>query len=168
MVELWLCCQLFGANGGKQRRTEVHVGRHRMDRQARIVAGEGKDMNDREMLELAAKAAGLRVGFEPNRVERGRYDLYWSHVHHRLCWHGKTAGSEYPVPVFWNPLTDDGDALRLAVKLGMDVMHTNIHSPQVHAMAAVKVHVWEDRTDDPYAATRRAIVRAAAAIGEQK
>jgi hypothetical protein len=115
-----------------------------MDRTARIVAGEGKDMTDRELLELAAKAAGLRLDQLSGRVVRREAD-------------GQ--------PVYWNPFTDDGDALRLAVKLGMDVMHTNIHSPQVHAMAAVKVHVWEDRTDDPYAATRRAIVRAAAAIG---
>jgi hypothetical protein len=67
----------------------------------------------------------------------------------------------------WNPLTDDGDALRLAVKLKIDVMHTNTHSPQVHALAANKVQVWEDSTDDPYAATRRAIVRAAAEIGRK-
>ena len=133
-----------------------------MDRTARIVAEEGKDMTDRELLELAAKAAGLRVGFEPNRVERGRYDLYWSHVHHRLCWHGKTAGSEYPVPVFWNPLTDDGDALRLAVKLELqlDLRHS-FHTVRVYGAAEGRI----DESGDPLAATRRAIVRAAAEIG---
>jgi len=142
-----LCCPLFCANSGRQRRTEVALSkRHRMDRAARIVAGKGKDMTDREMLELAAKAAGIELKWHRSHAEAyARNDEeYWA---------------------VWNPLADDKDALRLAVKLGMDVMHTNIHSPQVHAMAAVKVHVWEDRTDDPYAATRRAIVRAAAAIG---
>jgi hypothetical protein len=44
VVELWLCCQLFSANSGKQRRTEVAFSRHhRMDRAARIVAGEEKN-----------------------------------------------------------------------------------------------------------------------------
>jgi hypothetical protein len=65
----------------------------------------------------------------------------------------------------WNPITDDGDALRLAVTLKIDVAHTNIHSPQVHALADAKVQVWEDSGSDPLAATRRAIVRAAAEIG---
>ena len=115
-------------------------------------------MTDRELLELAAKAAGLRVGFEPNGVERGRYDLYWSHVHHRLCWHGKTAGSEYPVPVFWNPLTDDGDALRLAVRLNLAVHKGFVYTP------TGRLFNYRDHAN-PYAATRRAIVRAAAEIG---
>jgi hypothetical protein len=61
----------------------------------------------------------------------------------------------------WNPLTDDGDALRLAVKLGMDVcfganyviVRGSVQTPTVNS------------ADDPYAATRRAIVRAAAEIG---
>ncbi len=110
-------------------------------------------MSDRELLELAARAAGLRVGFEPNRVECGRYDLYWNHVYHQLCWHNKTAGSEYPEPVCWNPLTDDADALRLAVKLRM----TRIG--EVWVIERTSISEWEC---DPQAATRRAITRAAA------
>lgn len=34
-----------------------------------------------------------------------------------------------------------------------------------HALADAKVQVWEEISADPYAATRRAIVRAAAEIG---
>lgn len=69
----------------------------------------------------------------------------------------------------WNPLTDDGDALRLAVEMGMemdlltgDKVATTVwyESPTVGAW---KVH--EPHGTDPYAATRRAIVRAAASIG---
>ncbi len=123
-------------------------------------------MTDREILELAAKAAGLRVGFEPNRVERGRYDLYWSHVHHRLCWHGKTAGSEYPVPVFWNPLTDDGDALRLAVKLKLAFATWGSGACAVVFLHGGRGRIVEPHYgDDPERATRRAIVMAAAEIG---
>jgi hypothetical protein len=57
--------------------------------------------------------------------------------------------------------------MRLAVKLGIDVMHTNIHSPQVHAMADHEVACIEDSATDHYAATRRAIVRAAAEMGKE-
>jgi hypothetical protein len=83
VVELWLCCQLFGANSGKQRRTEVHVGRHRMDRQARIVAGEGKDMTDREMLELAAKAAGSPLKSDDAYPFPTRVPIGWNPPHRR-------------------------------------------------------------------------------------
>jgi hypothetical protein len=106
-------------------------------------------MTDRELLEAAAKAAGIphkwipMLGRMMHIIDAGKCEL-------------------------WNPLTDDGDALRLAAKLGIDVMHTNIHSPQVHAMADYDVACIEDSATDPYAATRRAIVRAAAEIGRGK
>lgn len=64
----------------------------------------------------------------------------------------------------WNPLTDDGDALRLAVKLRI-----------VIDVGSIAAHVYKDGPGvvvpldpEPYAATRRAIVRAAAAIGAAK
>ncbi len=110
-------------------------------------------MSDRELLEAAARAAGLRVGFEPNGVECGRYDLYWSHVYHELVWHNKTAGSEYPEPVYWNPLTDNGDALRLMVRLNL---WEAVRDGYQHA---------DSLDTDPQAAIRRAITRAAAEIG---
>jgi hypothetical protein len=125
-------------------------------------------MTDRELLELAAKAAGLRVGFEPDRKERGRYDLYWSRVHSQLVWHNKSTGSEYPEPLFWNPLTDDGDALRLAVKLAIDFKIRN-EVTWWERQESDEVVYWhhEPHNNDPYAATRRAIVRAAAEIGRR-
>ena len=58
------------------------------------------------------------------------------------------AGSDY-----WNPLTDDGDAFRLAVKCLP--FYTLRYSRED----------WEKCGEDGYAATRRAIVRAAAEIG---
>ena len=89
-------------------------------------------MTDRELLELAAKAAGLKW-VEPT-----------------------------PDGMPWSPLTDDGDALRLAVKLRIHVRHFP-HDVE----AQVKRDYWhEDNGADPYAATRRAIVRAAAEIGK--
>lgn len=70
----------------------------------------------------------------------------------------------------WNPLTDDGDALRLAVKLGMEV-YVDTHPEGCHCTEAESVTHRAGRSiinhdADPYAATRRAIVRAAAAMAE--
>ena len=105
-------------------------------------------MDDRELLELAAKAAGI-VGVWH---ERGQC------IHVTDC--------EGMSDIWWRPLTDDGDALRLAVTLGLEA---NICAP------LGKTICWHSRRDavvefhdksDPYIATRRAIVRAAAAVGE--
>ena len=64
----------------------------------------------------------------------------------------------------WNPLTDDGDALRLAVRLRLNVFHAGI---KVYAMDEDGDNeVYEGHETDPCAAARRAIVRAAAEIGK--
>ena len=71
----------------------------------------------------------------------------------------------------WNPIEDDGDALRLAVKLNIqidsdafnnDVVVLFTHQP----LASDLETLTEPHNDDPYSATRRAIVRAAAEIGK--
>jgi len=102
-------------------------------------------MSDRELLELAAKAADLGrtgigndgFGYYPN----GPHDF---------------------TP--WNPLEDDGDALRLAVKLQMDIAFMNGFN-EVNAWPDIPSAIVEEYGDDMQAATRRAIVRAAAEIG---
>ena len=92
-------------------------------------------MTDKELLEKAAKAAGINLRFLS----------------------GNIPFSDGPSRIGeWNPLTDDGDALRLAVKLCI---------LDKYEIGIAPVNVWHG--DDPYAATRRAIVRAAAAIGEK-
>ena len=99
---------------------------------------------DRELLELAARAAGHCVA---------------------ACCDGKYWKTETPESEgieHWNPLESDGDALRLAVKLYMVVGH---HAGLVFVGYDGCEEV-EQHNGDPYAATRRAIVRAAAAIGE--
>jgi len=67
----------------------------------------------------------------------------------------------------WNPLTDDGDALRLAVKLRIEV-EPWIHGDSACARAAVREVLIDEPHygDDPERATRRAITRAAADIGQ--
>ena len=100
-------------------------------------------MNDRELLELAAKAAGIPL--KPDFVDR--FDYYMA------------------APLMWNPLTDDGDALRLAVKLGIALDCTKNRCWAYSAGRAMGGVCEEFYKYDPYAATRRAIVRAAAEIG---
>jgi hypothetical protein len=65
--------------------------------------------------------------------------------------------------IYWNPLTNDGDALRLAVTIaGNGWAFSDLDAKTIYG-----VPVWLDKVD-PYAATRRAIVRAAAEIGKGK
>jgi hypothetical protein len=98
---------------------------------------------DRELLELAAKAAG---------IDEGIGGAFWTECG------------------IFDPLTDDGDALRLAVKLDLAI-ETNFwdndgcfYTDKVFVSSIESVEE-EARNNDPYAATRRAIVRAAAEIG---
>ena len=102
-------------------------------------------MNDQELLELAAKAAGFDSVIE-------MYGL--NEI-------GEPLLDANDPPTVWNPLTDDGDALRLAVKLELMVDCGS-------SMATLgDLDYWIDGgRDEPYAATRRAIVRAAADIGK--
>ena len=70
-------------------------------------------MSDRELLELAAKAAGLNT---PRYVVDGQ-QLGWAINEGISVEFGPTSQR------LWNPLTDPGDALRLAVALRMRVHH---------------------------------------------
>ena len=76
----------------------------------------------------------------------------------------KAAGGGFVIG-YWNPLTDDGDALRLTVKLGLAVSVEYQFGSTSVLWGPPTGHVREDHGNDPYAATRRAIVRAAAEIG---
>ena len=64
-------------------------------------------MTDHELLELAAKAAGIKALRSPDGILRD-------------CTNTHPAMNMYACNP-WDPLTDDGDALRLAVKLGLVV-----------------------------------------------
>jgi hypothetical protein len=72
------------------------------------------------------------------------------------------AGREY-----WNPINDDGDALRLAVNLRLTV-NCSYDDVAICGQEFTQKEVFIERNgEDPLAATRRAIVRAAAAIGKE-
>jgi len=118
-------------------------------------------MDDKELTILAAKAVGIdHPGGDHSRYDDGR------------LWDCKGLR-------WWNPLADDGDALRLAVKLCMGVIHNDPRGQRLYVSADASRFVdpiFEaftateefDTEDDRPAATRRAIVRAAAGIARQE
>ena len=80
---------------------------------------------------------------------------------HLAC---KAAGFDYTNDS--NPLTDDALALRLAVKLELSVDWSIPGRVQCAGSCGIGLEEYHASNDgDPYAATRRAIVRAAAEIG---
>ena len=101
-------------------------------------------MTDRELLELAAKACGYTI--RENGTDVNGETWYWCEQ----------------IADCWNPLNDDGDALRMVVRLKLHV------EPMETAtwVSTPEFDVIEAYNDDPEAATRRAILRAAAEIGK--
>ena len=102
---------------------------------------------DKKLLELAAKAAGYQY------AKHGGYIVVDG------------------IPGNWNALTDDGDALRLAVQCGLEVSFVNEDGEDRACVGYPNskgriIYLFEDHCGDIFAATRRCIVRAAAAIGE--
>ena len=113
-------------------------------------------MTDRELLELASKAVGVYGEFQT-------FDDYKFHIY------GAYGGEGiYCLDAsIWNPLMSDGDAFRLAVKMGM---HVHVNDDEVFVILPSAPLFAEATAEpihsDPYEATRRAIVRAAAEIGK--
>ena len=110
------------------------------------------ERTDRELLELAAKAAGYE--------------------YHSPAGYIVVDG----IPGNWNPLEDDGDALRLAVKLGITLIAYPIYGNDKHSAVGQKKMPLGTEPEElwsivaynaaPEAATRRAIVECAAAMAE--
>lgn len=112
-------------------------------------------MDDRELLELAAKAAGMHKLTEWS-------DGIWDHDSPHYGYPALHEAGPGGACGSWNPLTDDGDALRLAVKLRLLV---SIDDFQVRASDGLNEWVESTYAKDAATVTRRAIVRAAAEIG---
>jgi hypothetical protein len=112
-------------------------------------------MDDKELLKLAAKAAGIVVPGEGpwsgvNAVD-GVYVM-------------NCDGTRFERS--WNPLRDDGDAFRLQARLLLNVYHDG-NLVDVHGARFGKdIYATEQVGNDRCAAARRAITRAAAEIGK--
>ena len=121
-------------------------------------------MTDKELLGLAAKAAGV-----PLKELVDRYDRW----------------EETPILIgrAWNPLTNDSDALRLAIKMGISIetdasievscdefggeYEDGVEAWNV-SRHGVSIKTQEIYGKDRYGSTRRAIVRAAAEMGAKQ
>ena len=121
-------------------------------------------MSDRELIEMAAKAAGI-----------GPLDFDYAGREG----HGFYCGPRLPMPqgavmaamwTYWRPLEDDGDALRLATKLSIDIEWQEYGGVEAYQRTMEGAHFCayeqSELGEDPCAAIRRSIVRAAAEIGK--
>jgi hypothetical protein len=114
---------------------------------------------DREVLELAAKAAGFggpehKFRWTESEYPRGsdQHGALWNYIGYM------------DTAVLWNPLTDDGDALRLAIDKGIQFGLTLEDARGYAECENVYIEFeWDmQRPSDRYEAVRRAIVRVAA------
>ena len=108
---------------------------------------------DKELLELAAKAAGI-VLLDWNDGWAGFDGAAWRTADKKL----------------WNPITDDGDALRLAVKLGISLvfLYSQLEGGFKRGVSARYMEIYcEEWSADIGASTRLAITGAAAEIGRE-
>lgn len=116
-------------------------------------------MDDRKLLEMAAKAAGLEE---------------FSLINGRPAYRFRHSGLQDWRP--WNPLEDDGDALRLAVRLRLPINYGAADEWGNGGPETLCGQYWDPmdgryyphrqaHDGDALAASRRAIVRAAAEIG---
>ena len=112
--------------------------------------------SDRELLEWAAKAAGYTTN-HPWNAERLTFNPPVDALY--------VLNENGVVHTAWNPLTDDGAALRLAVDLDFDIELTE-DAAWAGGINSQNHQLYEWHRNCKYAATRRAIVRAAAEIGK--
>lgn len=114
---------------------------------------------DQKLLELAAKAIGIELWIEDHIDE---IEVFIRERDNR-----RPQGLRR-----WNPLEDDGHALCLAVTLDIELrFHVAAEIPSITASCKTRDELPVPREPwgvDKVAATRRAIVRAAAEIGKTK
>lgn len=115
---------------------------------------------DRELLQLAAKAAGITIAHFHDHF-REKDGMAWGEI---------IEGDRIKT---WSPLYDDGDALRLAVKLQLTICNEQISAGVVYCTRGDdelgRVYtgpLGDDVQPSDYRDTRLSIVSAAAAIGE--
>lgn len=108
-------------------------------------------MTDRELLESAAKAAGVEL----------KYDTF-----------GQSENADR-VYCYWNPLIDDGDALRLASHLGFSLVFDCYPSTLRFRGLPFRIRIWSGGwVKEDFDSTnrdeivRRTITRAAAELGK--
>lgn len=108
-------------------------------------------MDDKELLEKAGRAA--------------RYELTWADDR-SMCWLKECYDDRQNTDDPWNPLRDDGDVFKLAVRLGIGTIHHKGWGQVMHPSLGERVDF--SYGQDAKAATRRAIVLVAAVINDSQ
>jgi hypothetical protein len=112
-------------------------------------------MTDKELLELAAKAAGLQVDGHVNDMiaQPDLSQLGGLIVRNDIGGHSA-----------WNPLKNDGNCFHLETALALDVQWLK----DGVLIDGYEYQTYEEHGGDKYKARRYAVARAAAEIGKQK
>lgn len=105
-------------------------------------------MGDKYLLKMAAKAAGHKLGADWNCLPEGIL----------------INGDDNFSGIEWNPLKDDGDALRLAAVIEMELSLGQCGGV-VYKRRPMKEQI-EELSEDYMSAIRLSIVRSAAEIGK--
>ena len=113
-------------------------------------------MTDKELLEFAAKAAGLtNLTYCPSWKCMAEYDEH---------------GGFYKWESYWNPLVRDSEALQLGILLRLSIKHgvtsTGVKNGLVSCEQGFSAGFEEALGQDPFITIRRAIVQVAAEIGK--
>lgn len=117
-------------------------------------------MTDRELLQNAAKAAGITIEFREVYSSDFRSKREMALIREDGHWKRRVTDCK-----FWEPLTDDGDAFRLMTKLKLLILPNKEGDATIvdSYTECEGVEALHNANDD--SAIRRAIVLAAAAIG---
>ena len=111
-------------------------------------------MTDRELLEAAAKKVGVNLALT---IRPDGLPFWCEERGLALAW----------APGWWNPLADDGDSARLRRALRIVVQWFPNDVAAMHWSDEGRGRSWAEMYgDDPAAAERRAVVRAAAAMAQ--
>lgn len=123
-------------------------------------------MTDQELIELAAKAVGIKGEWvRDTAFIQARYSFNVPYDNHGIM-----------TSIEWNPLREDSDAMRLAINLGMNLMmlpaslkngFCTVGAGFSNESGSPRITISENYNQGPYKAVRRAIVRAAAEIGRK-
>jgi hypothetical protein len=111
-----------------------------------IFVKQNDELNDRELLEQAAKAAGYRIN---GSVSGG----LWISTNKGRSWQE------------WNPLTDDGECARMEAEAEIELEWFPIGVKATHYFTS-KFVKFEDHNNDKNAARRYASTLVAAEIGK--
>ena len=120
-------------------------------------------LTDKDLLTLAAKAAGHTIKFTWEGNDAGEAANYRETEVPSIRWEDSPTHYGY---TDWNPLTDDGDEARLEAELRLHVRWGALAVEVFADGSDEKAELYAKHSGDKQAARRRAGVRAATDVGQ--